>query len=219
MNRREFLQSLAALGGATLINLEALAAAPEALIETQWAAAVIEPTTFYVSSYGSLATSVGYDYPASRRELYYLNAPGGSVDELIDAARNECQFENVVYHEYENAMIDAGINEPDGDWQAWLGTADDDTLSSVQRAIEQWLDGFGDEDYEYADLHGQSGQGEALSFFRNECETADLFGIVIVDGDHPGSSYFAAELHMDLDEANALAEQHGLPIRFAAGEV
>ena len=39
--------------------------------------------------------------------------------------------------------------------------------------------------------------------------------IVVIEGDCPGSSYFAAELRMDLDEANVLAEEFDIPIRFA----
>ncbi len=84
--------------------------------------------------------------------------------------------------------------------------------------MNEWLDDMGEDDYEYADLHGESSRGEALSFFRNEPETADIFNIVIVEGDRPGSSYFAAELRMDMSEANELAARLNLPIRFAAGE-
>jgi hypothetical protein len=51
-------------------------------------------------------------------------------------------------------------------------------------------------------------------FFESEPAIAREFSIVIVDGDHPGSSYYAAELRTDIDEANAIARAQGIPIRF-----
>jgi hypothetical protein len=53
-----------------------------------------------------------------------------------------------------------------------------------------------------------------VSHFRDSFEFNDLFNIVIVEGCHPGSSYYAAELHMDVAAANELAMEEGLPIRF-----
>lgn len=218
MDRREFLQSLAALGATVFINPEALAIAPPAQIEAAWAAAVASPASFFVGSGGALATTAGCDCPSSRRELYDLDFADGDAEELIELARSEWRIEGLLSNEYEQAMRAAGNDNPDDDWRAWLRAADDDTLSTVQTAVNDWLEDMGEEDYEYADLYGESSRGEALSFFRYEPETADLFNIVIVEGDRPGSSYFAAELRMDMNEANELAERHGLPIRFAAGE-
>jgi hypothetical protein len=54
-----------------------------------------------------------------------------------------------------------------------------------------------------------------LRFFRDDFEYGDDFDIVVVEGDCPGSSYFAAELRMSIEDANDLAEGMGLPIRFA----
>ncbi len=73
----------------------------------------------------------------------------------------------------------------------------------------------GESDYERADIGGYSGRGQALCFFRDEFEDNDLFDIVIVEGDCPGSSYFAAELRMNIEQANALAAECAVPIRFA----
>ena len=49
-------------------------------------------------------------------------------------------------------------------------------------------------------------------------EYSDDLDIVIVEGETPGSSYFAAELHGDIDDANERAESLGLPIRFVYAE-
>jgi hypothetical protein len=42
----------------------------------------------------------------------------------------------------------------------------------------------------------------------------DALGVVIIEGEHPGSSYFAAELRIPVEEANAIAEENGWTIRF-----
>jgi hypothetical protein len=39
-------------------------------------------------------------------------------------------------------------------------------------------------------------------------------GIVVVEGDRPGSSYYAAELRGSIDDANAAAAKLELPFRF-----
>jgi hypothetical protein len=38
------------------------------------------------------------------------------------------------------------------------------------------------------------------------------------EADHTGSTYYAAELRMDIAAANQLAESQGIPIRFAHDE-
>ena len=215
MNRRDFLKSLAALGSAALIAPEAIASLSEAQIDTAWASALDEPATFYVSSWGSLATTPGYDYPGSRRELYDIQTGDIDADGLIRLAGDEWRIDDVIRTEYEDVMADAGVEDPDDNWEDWLRRADEDTLATVQMAVDRWLDDMGPEDFEYADLHGQSSRGEALQFFRDECDTCDIFNIAIVEGDHPGSTYYAAELRMDVDEANVIAERKGIPIRFA----
>jgi len=42
-------------------------------------------------------------------------------------------------------------------------------------------------------------------------------GIVIVEGCHPGSTYYAAELRNDVDNANITARKLGLKYRFKTG--
>ncbi len=45
-------------------------------------------------------------------------------------------------------------------------------------------------------------------------ELLDALGVLIVEGEHPGSSYYAAELRNDIEEANGVAQSLGLPFRF-----
>ena len=45
-------------------------------------------------------------------------------------------------------------------------------------------------------------------------ETLDGLGVQIVEGDHPGSSYYAAVLRQDIDYVNNIARSLGLKFRF-----
>ena len=137
MNRREFLQSLAAFGAVLVVPIDALATAPENVIDAAWQSAVENPVVFYVREYGAITT-----------EPFYDPLPG-----------------------------------PD----------DDDEGFYVEN----------------------SGQQQALAFFRDDFEHNDLLGIRLVEGCCPGSDYYAAELKGSINDANSLAEQHGIPIRFA----
>lgn len=77
----------------------------------------------------------------------------------------------------------------------------------------QWLESL-ETDWENAELRGFTGKGTALSFCRDDFECNDLFNTVIVEGTHPGSAYRAAEHQMEVGEANQLAIEQGIPVRF-----
>jgi hypothetical protein len=46
-------------------------------------------------------------------------------------------------------------------------------------------------------------------------DICEELGVVIVEGDRPGSTYFAAELRQSIPDANRAAARLGLPFRFA----
>jgi len=67
---------------------------------------------------------------------------------------------------------------------------------------------------DYVD-HSIFPQGSAMSYFESlPVEVLRQLGVVIVEGEYPGSSYYAAELRKGIDEANAAAEAGGLELRF-----
>jgi hypothetical protein len=58
-------------------------------------------------------------------------------------------------------------------------------------------------------------QGQSKRFFEDlDDAVLDALDVVIVDGDCPGSSYFAAKIRSDIDDANDTALALELPIRF-----
>ena len=88
-------------------------------------------------------------------------------------------------------------------------------MTSFREPIQQWLD----EDVNWSQSDswpsGWAGQDRAMSFFQEmDGKMLDALGVVIVEGDHPGSMYFAAELRGEMEDANAVAEREGLPFRF-----
>ena len=212
MNRRHFLQSLAALGCGIALPGVALANAPDAIIEEAWQAANNYPLTFYVSSWGTISFGNDENWRKSRSELLGL-MPVTDRAGLIELADENWRFASILEDRIPECAIEGTIG--DADWQVWLGQVSDDAAEELIALANDWIDDDADEsDWELADLRGYSDRGAALTFFRDEFEFCDTFNVVIVEGDHPGSSYFAAELRMDVDEANAMANQQGIPIRF-----
>jgi hypothetical protein len=57
--------------------------------------------------------------------------------------------------------------------------------------------------------------GRAFDYFNAlAMETLDAIGVVVVEGECPGSTYFAAELTITVEAANKAAEEAGIPVRF-----
>ena len=215
MNRRDFLKSLAALGAAFTIPLEALAVVSDTVIDDVWQEAIDAPMTFYVNEWRTLSTDSEPYAPSTRGEMLMIE-PVNSREELLSLARDEESVASLIER---NMSYDADA-DPKGDWEDWLERADDDTAEYLIEQANNWVTGDPDSnDWEQANISGYSNTGGALSFFRHDFEYNEMFDISIIDGDCPGSSYFAAELGMDIDEANALAIEQGIPIRFAWMEV
>lgn len=61
----------------------------------------------------------------------------------------------------------------------------------------------------------ETAQGAALEFFQHmDGDAIETLGVTIVEGEHPGSTYYAAELKYDIDTANKAATAAGIPVRF-----
>jgi len=105
--------------------------------------------------------------------------------------------------------------EPEEGAEDWLMQLEPAAFADVIGAVEEWLDQAPDpEDADWFSA-GSDPQKAALAYFRDEDpDVLDALGVVIIEGEHPGSSYFAAELRTDIDAANRAAEKRGIPIRF-----
>lgn len=223
MNRREFLKSLAALGGTMALPFEVLASAPASKISASWKAANLAPMVFMVASYGTI--SIGdYEQPGSRAELYGIEAEWSTREELAEWIRCEWQFESIAENAFSSSVSVRNRYAETGDevsldgWEDWLAAADDDEVANLGDQIREWLDTKPDLGTEYdwlPPMNTLTPGSRAYSFFKcQDEELLDALGVVFVEGDHPGSSYFGAELHDDLAEVNARAIKRGIPIRF-----
>ena len=118
-------------------------------------------------------------------------------------------------------LVAALRDDPDTGWRDWIAHEGDPGLAGFREIIQDWLDE--DVDWDESEWFDScwSGQGAALGFFSDlDAKVRKALGVVIIEGDRPGSSYYAAELRGDIAHANQTAQALGLAFRFRAeGEV
>ena len=111
--------------------------------------------------------------------------------------------------------------EPEDGVEAWLLALTTREFEEwVSPEIEKWFESPPDWAFE-DDYLPQSGtaQGAAMEFFQSmDIDQRRALGVRIVEGEHPGSTYYAAELRNDIDQANRAAQQAGIPVRFVAAK-
>lgn len=104
---------------------------------------------------------------------------------------------------------------PGEQWQAWLRSLDKAGLKDARQFVVDWLGMDVDPEDVASFPAGSSPQSSALLYFEQlDSETLDALGVTLIYGDHPGSSYFAAELRVDVDSANRIAVDWGIEARF-----
>lgn len=110
--------------------------------------------------------------------------------------------------------------EPEDGIEDWLlAMTATEFRKRIAPSVRKWLadepDWQAEEDYldDYA-----TARGAALAYWRDiDDEILELLGIDIIEGEHPGSSYWAAELTKTIDEANRAADAAGLDVHFIRG--
>ncbi len=218
MDRRGFLQVVAGLGFATFLGGRTPKHLSEPELAEAWGDLTRKPMTFLVEPGGTLSIE-GFKDPLTRGDCMDLNpfAPG-DVDFLIDLAHSNTGARDVIAQAYLdfNGIDDLNTWDiGDTDWETWI-REDSGHFEFASEGIGAWLletdlDEF---DYEYADRNSNTAQGAARDFWQWGSEELRYFDVVIVDGDCPGSSYYAAELRGSVEVANRLAIEKGIPIRF-----
>ncbi|WP_210546760.1 hypothetical protein [Rhodoferax sp. PAMC 29310] len=200
--------------------------------------------TFYeVAEYGTI-TYPGVTEPKTRADVFESISPRAihSTEDLISQVEGcsplACYFSGLAASHLEDieAELDdddcalglikrrrlvflaaALRHDPDTGWCDWVEHEGDPGLASFKEHIQDWLDediDWGESDW-FDDCW--SGQSAALGMFSNlDGNILKALGVVIVEGEHPGSSYYAAELRDDIAQANLKAQELGLDFRFRA---
>lgn len=115
------------------------------------------------------------------------------------------------------ARIKAMPEEPEEGAEDWLlALTFSEFEDRVVPEIDDWFNSPPDWNFEDDHLsRNGTAQDAALEFFQSmNGETLDIVGVKIVEGEHPGSTYYAAELAGDIDLANKAAADAGIPVRF-----
>jgi hypothetical protein len=227
MNRREFLKSLLSLGAAIAVPLDALAnldTAPQVVIDEAWHKTTGNWGLFEVNEFGTLSYA-NFEQPQTRREGYWF-ADASDLD--LNDIDNHWSLREGIQGRYRDHLLARARNQDtleksprldrlveDG-WGRWFERAKGNDRAAIEQIIDDWLDDKIDWSNEWEHLYKSgTGQGAAYNHFLSEdYEVMDALSIVVVEGECPGSSYFAAELHISPEEANDIAERHGWQIRF-----
>lgn len=238
MNRRDFLASLAALGAGALALFRA-GEATELQVAEAWTRLQEDPCWFDVCGRTILVPGDWSDWGRTRRDVYdlpvaYLGSPADVVDCVDGCAPLASHFGTLAEQrreEIEEELADSELSlaaryrlrkllkalrdDPDEGWRDWVRHEGAAGVPQFADAIADWLEEEPDlGESEWFPMHSGP-QGQALGFF-SSLDTATLreLGVVIVEGEHPGSTYYAAELRAGCGEANEAAARLRLPVRF-----
>ena len=225
MDRRTFLKTLASLGASIALPFDLATASPKE-VDVAWQAATQAWGLFEVNEYGTLSYA-NFEPPKTRRDAYWFS---GASEFDADTIEGHWSLNERIKDIYRDALIDAAqndllVNAPDLDaiekrveegWAEWFKRAKGADEAAIEAAIDDWLDAEPNWCNEWEALYKSgTAQGAAYDHFLSEDpDVMDALNILVIEGDCPGSSYFAAELRMSPEEANEIAEAHGWEIRF-----
>lgn len=219
MDRRSFLHLAAGVGFACGLPRPNWIDAPELEVNTAWRRLCMDPLVFHVSPYGTLELP-GVGAPRNRADCLDIQLPVPMTYQELWRLSNRWRTRAVLA----TAWLDfTGSSESpeqveDGVLRAWL-RADPANLEHAHSMVTDWLQGddLDEWDLEDAERNGRTPQGAAVAFWRGPLAGLEPFEVGLVEGEHPGSSYVGAELHMPVEDANRLAARLGAPVRFVQG--
>ena len=184
-------------------------------------------TTVFIVGPGGTLEVAGVGLPASRAEAYDLTLKSLDDLEAVTSAALDCRpLGWWLHHRYADfreahpARAEGLPAEPSRGIDRWIERLSPAEGADLLAGAQAWLrakpDWAQEDDYI---PRSATGQGAALEFFEDwDAEDLAALGIEIVEGDHPGSTYYAAELHHTPEAANRVADQRGLPVHFTGPE-
>lgn len=236
-NRRDFLLALVAAGAA----FDVPANATDVQVDQIWAEAQSNPWFFEVDEHGTLIEE-GVKEHEVWADVFDLSTSGlkttqDFIDEIQGCYPLTSYIEREIDGEIENLEETLDMDPPaskadraalrkkirslksirdehEEPWLDWIELEGRAGLDKFKDFVSDWLtDPIDWMQSEWIPVRSGP-QGAAFGFFEQQpVELLKAIGVVIVDGEHPGSSYVAAELRCEIDEANATAARLGLPFR------
>lgn len=195
--------------------------------------------TFIVRASGTI-DSKEYIAPTTREDAFDFGSYDlQDAESLVERANDihpvmwELQRQYEEYHlkKLEKLKSDEEKEAYEEEWpeyadeeiaEKWVLQLSEQEFKGLRSQMEKWAESEPDMSSDETDYFviPSSGQDYAYKFFQDhtEPEVLDELGIEIVEGEYPGSTYYAAELSIPVEEANAKAEKAGIPIRFVIGE-
>lgn len=235
MNRRTFLASLLAATASALLPVP-FAKATTVQVDVIWHRLLDDPVYFEVDEYQTVRdprvpepvtrADIFEDIePASIKtpaDLIAIAAPGPLRDRLSDLAderRREIEWsldDELPPGERRRLKRIANLlADPDEGWKHWVRLEGRRNMTSLRKIVADWLAepiDWDEHDWFPDDI---GSMGAAKVFFDSlDFDTLDALGIKIFEGEYPGSTYYAAELSGDVEEANVVAARLGVPVRF-----
>ncbi len=219
MDRRTFLKALASFGASITLPLD-LAIASNAEIDTAWTEAAKTWDLFEVSEFRTLSYA-NVEEPTTRYEAY-----GFSNTSDVEASMLESHYDlydpiQALYREHlleqDPTLDETALDERiEDEWLEWCEQTRRKESGAIYSIIDDWLSEAPDPCQEW-ERYYKTGDAQGAAYDRFLCEAPELMdalGIVVIEGDCPGSSYYAAELHTGVEEANRIAAERGWTMRF-----
>lgn len=219
MDRRTFLKALASFGASIALPLD-LAAASDAEIDAAWTEVAKTCDLFEVSEFRTLWYA-NFEEPTTRYDAYGFCRTSDVDASMLEHHSDLYEPIQALYRDHlrqneaigDEAEIDKLVEK---NWLKWSQQArgmDEDRIGEI---IHSWLSEAPDSCQEGDDYY-KTGNAQGAAYYRFLNEDPDLMdalGIVVIEGNCPGSNYYAAELHTEVEEANSVAAERGWTIRF-----
>lgn len=182
-----------------------------------------EPLIFDVLPGGGELVASNYLPNADRYTAYDVSPEdlefGEGTYDLLDRIQ---ALQDAIYTYAFDITEDAKALE---EWDTAMATDFIDNLPEDKRAdltreLQRWFEQKPDfEERDSNDIvRPMDGRQLAFRLFWDfDPEILDALEIYVVEGDSPGSTYYAAEMHGDVDEANRIARELEMPWRFRRG--
>lgn len=228
MQRRTFLKTLGSLGVAISLPVP-LAEASASQVDVAWQDYSDTWTLFTVDEEGTLSLA-NYVWPKTRKGAYGL--PDGA-DVTAEQINNCCPLAWHMADYYRREFLETvsaakfrrrfpgesirdHIDFPEYYFGDWFSALQGEQREKAIADIDAFLDDEPDWCHEIQFLGTDFGaQGAAYAHLRGYAwSEQEKMGVEIVEGDHPGSTYYAAELTVPIEEANARARELGTGMLF-----